>query len=453
MTLNATDNYEEYLMSFNEKQKVKLVNLLQAVDPLQHKGKVVQAYGTTIRVSGLQAKIGQQCVITDKQHLESKYAVVVGLAEGQAILTPLGSLEGIEQDAEVSVVSDGATVPFCTKLTGRVLNSMGQPLDEGGSIEDVVQLPLYQTAPIPLLRKPVKDTFTTGIKAIDALLTMGIGQRTGIFAPAGGGKSTLLSMIAKHAVADVMVIALIGERGREVGEFIEHIQADGGFNRSVLVVATSDRPAMERLRAAYTATAIAEGFRSQGKHAVLLMDSITRLARAIREIGLSLGEPPVRRGFPPSVFAELPRLFERVGNDNRGSITAFYTVLVEGEETNDPIAEEVRSLLDGHIVLTSKLAQEFHYPAIDILKSTSRLINQITSVEHRSLISHIRSMMVKYQELEFLIQVGEYEPGKDYLADKAVSKIGMIKTFLQQSVNEYFSMDDSINSLKMINNE
>jgi type III secretion protein N (ATPase) len=440
-------------MKHESKKNYNLVNLLKSVDALQHRGKVVQAYGTTVRVTGLQAKIGQQCLITDKQHLHSMLSVVVGLVDGQAILTPLGSLDGIEQDAEVRVVSDVATVPFDNNLTGRVLNSMGQPLDDGGSFENMEQIPIYRPAPNPLMRKPVKEMFTTGIKAIDALLTIGVGQRVGIFAPAGGGKSTLLSMIAKHADADVIVIALIGERGREVGEFIEHIQSDGAGDRYVMVVATSDRPAMERLRAAYSATAIAEGFRAQGKHAVLLMDSITRLARAIREIGLSIGEPPVRRGFPPSVFAELPRLFERVGNSKSGSITAFYTVLVEGDEMNDPIAEEVRSLLDGHILLSSKLAQEHHYPAIDILKSTSRLLNQITVGEHRSMIGYIRSLLAKYQEIEFLIQVGEYEKGNDKLADEAVSKINRIKTLLKQKENEYFTIDDSINAMRIIKNE
>jgi type III secretion protein N (ATPase) len=217
-------------------------------------------------------------------------------------------------------------------------------------------------------------------------------------------------------------------------------------------VATSDRPALERLRAAYTATSIAEGFRAQGKHVVLLMDSITRLARAIREIGLSVGEPPVRRGFPPSVFAELPRLFERAGNDNQGSITAFYTVLVEDEESNDPIAEEVRSLLDGHIILTRKLAQENHYPAIDVLKSTSRLISQISSTEHRKQVGHIRSLIAKYHEIEFLLQVGEYQTGQDGMADEAISKIETIRSFLKQDVNEYFSFDDSVNAMRTIIN-
>jgi type III secretion protein N (ATPase) len=431
------------------KNRMDLVNLIKDVDSLQHRGKVIQAYGTTVRVTGLQAKIGQQCVIIDRNQIHTKRAVVVGIAEGQAILSPFGSLEGIEQEAEVRVVSDSATVPFGNNLIGRVLNSLGQPLDEGDSIQDLVDRPLYQSAPVPLTRMPVKEKFATGIKAIDALITLGVGQRTGIFAPAGGGKSTLLSMIAKYAVADVVVIALIGERGREVGEFIEHIQTNGGLNRSVLVVATSDKPSMERLRAAYTATAIAEGFRSQGQKVVLLMDSVTRLARALREIGLSIGEPPVRRGFPPSVFAELPRLFERVGNDNKGSITAFYTVLVEGEEANDPIAEEVRSLLDGHIVLSSKLAQEYHYPAIDILKSTSRLINQITNAEHRSLMGHFRTLLAKYQELEFLIQVGEYQQGNDKIADEAVSKINSIMSFLKQGEEEYYLMDDAINMMRM----
>jgi type III secretion protein N (ATPase) len=429
-----------------------LVSLLQDVDALQHRGKVVQAYGTTLRVSGLKGKIGQQCIITDKQHLTSTLAVVVGLLEGYSILSPLGGLDGIEQEAEVTIVSDAATVPFGEYLLGRILNSLGQPLDEGAELDGLEQRPIQQEAPSPLQRKKINEVFTTGVKAIDSLLTLGKGQRTGIFSPAGGGKSTLLSMIANHAEADIIVVALIGERGREVNEFIEHVQANHGLDRSVMVVATSDRPALERLRAAYTATSIAEGFRAQGKHVVLLMDSITRLARAIREIGLSVGEPPVRRGFPPSVFAELPRLFERAGNDNQGSITAFYTVLVEDEESNDPIAEEVRSLLDGHIILTRKLAQENHYPAIDVLKSTSRLISQISSTEHRKQVGHIRSLIAKYHEIEFLLQVGEYQTGQDGMADEAISKIETIRSFLRQDVNEYFSFDDSVNEMRTIIN-
>lgn len=430
-----------------------LVNLLHEVDSLQHRGKVIQAYGTTIRVTGLPAKIGQECLIADKQQFNSTLAVVVGLSDGQAILLPLGSLEGIEHEAEVTVISDSATAPFGQNLLGRILDSLGHPLDQGPKLEGIRERPIHQAAPSPLMRRPIKETFTTGVKVIDALLTLGRGQRTGIFSPAGGGKSTLLSMIAKHAIADVIVVALIGERGREVGEFIEHIQTDDGLNRLVLVVATSDRPALERLRAAYTATTIAEGFRSQGKNVVLLMDSITRFARALREIGLSIGEPPVRRGFPPSVFAELPRLFERVGNDQQGSITAFYTVLVEDEESHDPIAEEVRSLLDGHIILTRKLAQENHYPAIDVLKSNSRLINHLIDDEHRIMVSYTRSLLAKYEEVELLLQLGEYQEGQDKLTDEAVSKTYKIKRFLRQDLNEYFSLNDATNAIRLIINE
>jgi type III secretion protein N (ATPase) len=281
---------------------------------------------------------------------------------------------------------------------------------------------------------------------------MGVGQRTGIFANAGGGKSVLLSMIARYAVADVIVIALIGERGREVREFLDKILTESGLERSVVIVATSERPAMERLRAAYTATTIAEMFRDQGKNVLLLMDSITRLARALREIGLSIGEPPVRRGFPPSVFAELPRIFERAGNNDKGSITAFYTVLVEDEDNTDPIAEEVRSLLDGHIVLSRKLAQANHYPAIDILNSISRLSNQITTNNQQEDVALFRKLLAKYYEIEFLLQVGEYEQGTDELADHAIAKIESINQFLKQKFEDYRFIDDSFRDLRSIIN-
>ena len=327
---------------------------------------------------------------------------------------------------------------------------MGQPLDQEPLPLKMNEVPLYRDAPSPLKRSFIDKPLNTGVRSIDGLLTLGIGQRTGIFAPAGGGKSTLLSMIARHAKADVIVIALIGERGREVGEFIEHTLTKEGLKRSVLVVSTSDRPAMERLRAAYTATSIAEGFRSSGKNVLLLMDSVTRFARALREIGLSVGEPPVRRGFPSSVFAELPKLFERSGNDSKGTMTAFYTVLVEDEESNDPIAEEVRSLLDGHIVLTRKLAQENHYPAIDILKSTSRLLNQITTESHRSNIAKLRSLLSKYSEIEFLVQVGEYEKGSDTQADEAIKNITKILNYLKQDCDSYCDIDDSLDQLNRI---
>jgi type III secretion protein N (ATPase) len=431
----------------------RIVSVLHDIDTLHRKGKVVEAYGTTIRVSGIQARIGQQCLISDKDNNNQVVADVVGLSQGNAILLPLGSLHGIAQDSEVTVLNEKSTVLFSEQLVGRVLDGLGDPLDDKESPETGYDLPIYCEAPSPLKRKPIFESFTTGVKAIDAILTLGIGQRTGIFAPAGGGKSTLLSMLARHAVADVIVIALIGERGREVGEFIEHTLTEEGLARSVLVVSTSERPAMERLRAAYTATAVAEGFRAQGKNVLLLMDSVTRFARALREIGLSVGEPPVRRGFPPSVFAELPKLFERTGNDANGTITAFYTVLMEDEESSDPIAEEVRSLLDGHIILTRKLAQENHYPAIDVLKSTSRLLNQITSEGERAIISRFRSLLSKYYEIEFLLQVGEYEEGSDSEADEAIRRYSAMKQFLKQGLNDYYSMDDVRNEIRSIIND
>ncbi|MCW4312833.1 MAG: FliI/YscN family ATPase [Candidatus Thiodiazotropha taylori] len=431
----------------------RLTNVLDDIDSLYRKGRVVEAYGTSIKVSGINARIGQQCVITDKSNSHEIYADVVGISGENAILLPLGSIHGIAQNSEVKVINEKSTIKYSPKLVGRILDGMGRPLDNKELPPDSRDIPIYCDAPSPLTRKPINKPITTGVRSIDSTLTLGIGQRTGVFAPAGGGKSTLLSMIARYSETDVIVIALIGERGREVREFLEHTLSEEGLSRSVLVISTSDRPAMERLRAAYTATAIAEGFRSEGKQVLLLMDSVTRFARALREIGLSVGEPPVRRGFPSSVFAELPKLFERSGNDDKGTMTAFYTVLVEDEETNDPIAEEVRSLLDGHIVLTRKLAQENHYPAIDILNSTSRLINHITDNDHRASISKLRTLLSKYDEIEFLVQVGEYEEGSDHTADEAIEKIKSIKNFLKQEINDYYPMDNVIENLsKIVNN-
>jgi type III secretion protein N (ATPase) len=323
---------------------------------------------------------------------------------------------------------------------------LGKPID-GKTLSNCIEQPLYQDAPNPLSREPITTAFHTGVRAIDGVLTTGLGQRMGIFAVAGGGKSTLLSMMAKQAVADVIVIALIGERGREVREFIEHNLGEQGMARSVLVVATSDRPSMERARAAYTATAIAEGFRDQGKNVLLLMDSATRFARALREIGLSVGEPAVRRGFPPSVFAELPRLFERTGSNDKGTITAFYTVLVEDEDAADPVAEEVRSILDGHIVLSRQLGQEGHYPAIDVLGSASRIFNAITEPVHQQWAMHLRKLLAEYKKVEFLIQVGEYQQGADPVADEAIQKREALKRFLCQDVNDHQSFDNTLQLL------
>ncbi len=430
----------------------RIDNVLRNAKSLGQKGRVVQAFGTIIRVTGVRARIGQQCLITDRENHHQMIADVVGLGNGQTILLPLGNLQGVAVDSEVTVLQGQSAIPFGEGLLGRVISGTGEPLDNKSEVDDTLSQPLYVDAPSPMQRQLIEEVFCTGIRSIDSMLTTGVGQRMGIFAMAGGGKSTLLAMLAKQAKADVIVIGLIGERGREVREFIEHNLGESGLSRSVIVVSTSDRPAVERVRAAYAATAIAEGFRSEGKQVLLLMDSVTRFARALREIGLSVGEPAVRRGYPPSVFAELPRLFERSGNDNQGSITAFYTVLAEDEDGADPIVEEVRSILDGHIILSRQLAQSGHYPAIDVLASASRVFNTITTAEHQDSAARLRALMAEYTKIEFLIQVGEYKEGADPLADEAIRKRLDIQALLQQHVDEAISLEDSIDQLMSIAN-
>ena len=425
-----------------------LLNNLHELTSVKHIGRVVQAYGTSITVSGIPASIGQRCKITDKHTGAVLIADVVGLREGLAILFPLGSLTGIAVDSEVTVVENETTIAVSDSMCGSVFNGLGEPMSDFTFDADTNRYPLDASSPNPLARSPVTEQLVTGIKSIDGFLSVGVGQRLGIFAMAGGGKSTLLGMLAKYCEADVIVIGLIGERGREVREFIDHNLGEEGLKRSVLVVSTSDRPAMERIKAGLTATAIAEGFRDQGKRVLLLMDSVTRYGRALREIGLSIGEPPVRRGFPPSVFAELPKLFERTGNNEHGSITAFYTVLSEDESGSDPIAEETRSILDGHIVLSRKMGEQGHYPAIDVLASVSRVFPNITDHEHQKATIHLRSLLARYKELEFLIQVGEYVAGNDALADEAVSKYELINQFLRQLTDEALSLDETLLRLK-----
>jgi type III secretion protein N (ATPase) len=368
-------------------------------------------------------------------------AEVVGYADGELLLAPFSPLQDLPVGALVIAEESRATVPCDDALLGRVLDGLGAPID-GLPLPPCERAPLHREAPHPLSRRPVERPFATGVRAIDATLTVGEGQRVGVFAMAGGGKSTLLGMLARHAQADVNVIALIGERGREVREFIDDALGPQGLARSVVVVSTSERPALERARAAVVATAIAEGFRARGRRVLLMMDSVTRHARALRELGLSAGEPPVRRGYPPSVFAELPRLFERAGNDAHGSITAFYTVLAEDESGEDPIAEEVRSLLDGHVQLSRKLAQAQHYPAIDVLDSASRVFSRVADAEHQRAAARLRALLARHAEVEFLLRVGEYRAGSDPLADEAIERLPRLHALLRQPPHEHTAWGD-----------
>jgi type III secretion protein N (ATPase) len=403
-------------------------------------GRIVQATGTVLRATGFHARIGQPCRVFDPAapHDDSRalFAEVVGFAGSEVVLAPYGSLHGLISGAAVVALAAEATVPFGPALLGRVLDPFGRPLDGQPMPAGLSTSPLRRAAPHALQRRRVAQPLATGVRAIDAALTVGEGQRVGLFAMAGGGKSTLLGMLAQRAAADVIVIALIGERGREVREFIEDSLGTAGRARSVVVVSTSDRPALERVRAAHAATAIAEGFRDQGARVLLLVDSVTRFARGLREVGLAAQEPPVRRGFPPSVFAELPRLFERAGNDAKGSITAFYTVLAEDEDGSDPVAEEVRSILDGHIVLSRELAHAQHYPAIDVPASASRVFTQVASPAHQQAAGRLRALVARHREVEFLLRVGEYQAGSDPLADQAIERLPALRALLTQRPDE-----------------
>ena len=414
---------------------------------VQEVGRIVRAFGTTVHVSGISASVGQRCVVENTVEGTRTYGDVVGIDNNHLILYLLGSLEGISNRSEVRVFHRGKNISFSESLLGCILDGAGNLIYQPHAQLDVKRVPIDRAAPDPLTRRSISNQFVTGVRAIDTLLSVGEGQRLGIFAAAGVGKSTLLAMLARHAEADVIVIGLIGERGREVREFIEENLGEEGLARSVMVIATSDRPALERVSAALTATTIAEGYRARGHKVLLLLDSITRYARALREIGLSVGEPPGRRGFPPSVFAQLPRLLERTGNNETGSITAFYTILEEDEESADPISEEVRSILDGHIVLSRSVAEKGHYPPIDILASASRVFRSLVSVSHLESATRLRSLIARYRENELLISMGEYQKGADELSDKAIENKSLIDEFLTQTPEECFSLERSLERL------
>ncbi|MDR1433183.1 MAG: type III secretion system ATPase SctN [Puniceicoccales bacterium] len=413
------------------------------------KGKVVQVVGTIIKASVPGVKIGELCILKNPWEEHELMAEVVGFSEQATLLTPIGDLRGVSNSTEVIPTGKVHMVPVGDKLLGRVIDGIGRPLDadKKGPLEPTDFYPVYNDPPNAMLRNPIDKPLSLGVRALDGLLTCGEGQRMGIFAAAGGGKSTLLGQIIRNTEAEVNVLALVGERGREVREFVEKDLGEEGLKRSVLVISTSDRSSMERLKAAYVATAVAEYFRDHGKKVLFLMDSVTRFARAQREIGLAAGEPPTRRGFPPSVFETLPKLMERAGQSEKGSITALYTVLVEGDDMTEPIADETRSIIDGHIILSRKLAGMNHYPAVDILLSVSRVFNQITDERHRKIAAKLRTILSKYQEVELLVRIGEYKRGADKVTDEAIDRIEAVNNFLRQGLHECDDFKTTINKM------
>jgi type III secretion protein N (ATPase) len=422
---------------------------LATVNPRPLIGRVARAIGTTIEATLSDARIGEICQLRDPVAGTIAMAEVIGVSDGKALLAPLGDLAGLSTRTEVSGTGRSLRIAVGPHLLGRVLDGFGHPID-GAALEAPAGAPFYPidaSAPAALSRNRVVRPLPLGVRAIDGLLTCGEGQRLGIFGEPGAGKSSLLAQIVGGAEVDVAVAAVIGERGREVREFVEtHLREQR--RRSVLVVATADRPAVERVKAAQLATAVAEYFRDQGKRVLLVIDSITRFARAQRELGLAAGEPPTRRGFTPSVFMALPRLLERAGANDRGSITAFYTILVEGDGTLDPIAEETRAILDGHITLSMRLAEADHFPAIDILQSRSRVMSAIVDPDHQATASRVRALMARYAELELLVRVGEYRQGGDALSDAAMAKHGAITAFLQQRAADCESWSEMLTKLR-----
>ncbi|HBT47695.1 MAG TPA: flagellar protein export ATPase FliI [Peptococcaceae bacterium] len=418
---------------------------LRRADLWKQGGKITRVIGLTLEARGLKAAVGEVCHIFNNGRAPV-VAEVVGFRENVTLLMPLGELEGIGPGCRVMATGQGLQVTVGRGLLGRVLDGLGRPLDGCRPIRGT-GYPINNPPPQPLERQPIREILTTGVKAIDALITCGLGQRVGIFAGSGVGKSILLGMIARRSTADINVIALIGERGREVRDFLEEALGEEGLKRSVVVAATSDQPALVRIKGAFVATAIAEYFRDQGLKVLLMMDSLTRLCMAQREVGLAIGEPPTTRGYTPSVFALLPRLVERAGNSSRGSITGLYTVLVEGDDFNEPVADAVRGLLDGHIVLSRQLAARNHYPAIDVLASLSRIMPEITPAYQQELAGRVRDLLAAYAEAADLIEIGAYRSGSNPRVDAALKYYDALQAFLRQDREEYFSYEETMELL------
>ena len=413
-------------------------------------GKVVKIVGLTIESVGPDVNLNDVCKIRSRE--DSNICVeaeVVGFKDKRVLLMPFDSVDGIGPGCIVENTGKPLRVKVGEELLGKTVDGLGKPLD-GYQIKQYKKYPVEAKSPDPMSREIISEVLPLGVKAVDGLITVGKGQRIGIFAGSGVGKSTLMGMFARNTKADINVIALIGERGREVREFIERDLGEEGMKRSIVVVATSDKPALIRNKAAKTATAIAEYFRDQGKDVLLMMDSLTRFSMAQREIGLASGEPPVTRGYPPSVYSEMPKLLERAGNGSKGSITGLYTVLVDGDDFNEPITDTARGILDGHIILSRKLGHKNHYPAIDILQSISRVMSSIASKEHKKAASKLKNVLATYSEAEDLINIGAYKAGSNKNIDYAVAKIDEVNEFLIQGTDEKFMFDDIVNMLEKL---
>lgn len=427
---------------------MKQFEALDRVDSLAVYGRVAQAVGTVIEGYGPVTSIGEMGEVTREDGDGRVLAEVVGFRGERLLLMPLGEMRGIGPTSRLVMTGRQASVPVGAGLLGRVLDGLGRPIDGGGPIQADIPYPLYADPINPLRRRRISQPFDMGIRAINGLLTCGVGQKVGVFAGSGVGKSILLGMISRNTVADVKVIALIGERGREVQEFLERDLTPEARAKSVVVAATSDQPPLVRIRGAFVATAIAEYFRDCGKHVLLLMDSLTRFAHGQREVGLAIGEPPTTKGYTPSVFALLPKLLERVGTcDGAGSITGVYTILVEGDDLSDPVADSARAILDGHIVLSRDLVARHHFPAIDILQSTSRVMKDITTPRHRAAARAIIESLSTYQRAEDVITLGAYKPGSNARVDRAMGSIEAINTYLQQEPSEAAPLSASVDAL------
>ena len=424
------------------------IDRLRDIEPAPVSGSVVRVVGLIVESIGPRARVGEVCELRSSDGRRPLPVEVVGFRDGRLLTVPLGDTAGIRPGDRIVARGGVLSIPVGDRLLGRVIDGLGRPIDGRGPLQVYAQAPLKPPALNPLARDPIALPIGTGVRAIDALLTCGRGQRIGLFGGSGVGKSTLLGMMARGTEADVVVLALVGERGREVRTFLEHDLGPRGLERAVVVVSTSDSPPLLRLRAAYGATAIAEHFRAEGKNVLLMMDSVTRFAMAQREVGLAAGEPPTAKGYPPSVFAMLPGLLERAGNlRNRGSITAIYSVLVEGDDTNEPIADAVRGILDGHIVLSRELAGRNHYPAIDVLHSISRTMPDVTDVEHRSKAGQVREWMAALRDSEDLVSVGAYVAGANPRLDTALARRDLIQSLLCQPADTTCSFSDSRSSL------